>query len=677
MPLSILDIAQNSLATADAESQAGQGRRSVPRIAAPAQVPALQAPIYTPDAAPRLESSPGVSRLTGPASPSQVPARQAPWYTPESTSRLAAPQSIADVAADAGRAAPPAGPLERAAGAGSRIAPMAGAAGLLAGGAAATGVAAGTVASNPEYFRSSIGDDGLAANIMTAGQAPQTIADVARNQPTTARTQNGPLSVPVIAQMASGDSTAGTGRGSINPPNVQPSAIAALATMPKYDDTYRAANLRNMQNEAVREGDPIGDIIRQRTGQATDITQPPSNGGGYFLQAGAPAAPVGQFGEQPQAANGSPKQPAQNLISSIAFGGGGSKIYYKDGTAADLDASKPLPADAQQFMQLSARAAEQAQNQPVQIIKGGVQTVAVPTNNGPMREVPKEVFDAGQVQQYFAAQAQAQMNAANPLAAKTEAELAKVREENKGRLAVAETQNQAGKVPAGYRMAPDGRSMEKVPGGPADIGKALPSPAVKELSGAGASVETTQRLANTFQDQFGGKVVLGDLRNKMGRIFGDDTGQSQWWQDMDMQQNQARNALFGSALTKSELDAWEKTSVNPNMDPKEIRKNLGLRADIEARAASKLARSYTAAGYNKEQIGELLGSAAQYLDKPAPPAGPAPKGGAAASGQAGAPNAPKASPSDAHIAALKANPTRRKEFESKFGAGSAASILGE
>jgi hypothetical protein len=44
-----------------------------------------------------------------------------------------------------------------------------------------------------------------------------------------------------------------------------------------------------------------------------------------------------------------------------------------------------------------------------------------------------------------------------------------------------------------------------------------------------------------------------------------------------------------------------------------------------ARAVSKLARSYTAAGYNKDHINALLGTAAQYLDKPAPPAGGAPK----------------------------------------------------
>jgi hypothetical protein len=186
---------------------------------------------------------------------------------------------------------------------------------------------------------------------------------------------------------------------------------------------------------------------------------------------------------------------------------------------------------------------------------------------------------------------------------------------------LADIQRQNGKAPPGYRLAPDGSRLEPVPGGPADIGKALPSPAVKELGAAGTSVENTKRLAGSFKDDFGGKYILGDMANKFGRVFGDDTGQSQWWQDMDAQQNQTRHELFGSALTKTELNAWEKTSVTPNMNPTQIKENLARRAEIESRAASKIARAYQAAGYNKAQIAELLGTASQYLENPAPPAG--------------------------------------------------------
>lgn len=151
------------------------------------------------------------------------------------------------------------------------------------------------------------------------------------------------------------------------------------------------------------------------------------------------------------------------------------------------------------------------------------------------------------------------------------------------------------------------------------LGKALPNPAVKDLSAAGAAVEDSARLKNSFNTEYGGKTILGDMSNTLKRVFGDDTGQAQWWQDMDALQNQTRHNLFGSALTKTELQAWEKTSITPRMNPDQIVQNLARRQEIESRAASKLARAYTSAGYNKDQINELLGTAAEYVNQPAPP----------------------------------------------------------
>lgn len=159
-------------------------------------------------------------------------------------------------------------------------------------------------------------------------------------------------------------------------------------------------------------------------------------------------------------------------------------------------------------------------------------------------------------------------------------------------------------------------------------GKPLPSAAIAPLSAAGTAVEDSRRMAGTFKDEYGGKTVLGDMSNTYKRLVGDATGQAQWWQDFEMHQNQTRHALFGSALTAIELAAWNKTAVSPRMAPEEIKKNLARREEIEARAASKLARAYKAGGYNQAQIGELLGSAAEYLDRPAPPAQQVPQSAA-------------------------------------------------
>jgi hypothetical protein len=408
-----------------------------------------------------------IARLAGSGN---LPAQQVPFYTPESAPQLAAPADVPRLAAPATQ---PAGPLSRAAG----MAPAglaAGAIGLLAGGAAATGAATGGVATNPDYFKTSIGDDGLAANILSAAQQPQKIADVAQ----TARTANGPLNVPVIAQ--SGNSTAGAGRGSVNPP----SPIAAL--MPQYDDAYRAQNLTNNQNQAYREGDPIGDIIRQKMGPQQDITQPADSGGGSFLNVGGPS------GGQPQA-----------RIGFATFGGGSesSKAYRADGTTTDLRpglmSGQGLPDDVQQFNQQSAQAGQD--QQPVSVIRGLTQTVAQPNPtagqaSGYMQEVPRDIADGGPdaIAKYQAAQTQNAVNAADPMAAKSAAEIAKVKEENKGKVDVARVTN--------------GVAETDAPATAPILG--VPVPAVKPWTG-----QTNSRDANKVQAAEiarGGKEVEKD-----------------------------------------------------------------------------------------------------------------------------------------------------------------------
>ena len=176
-------------------------------------------------------------------------------------------------------------------------------------------------------------------------------------------------------------------------------------------------------------------------------------------------------------------------------------------------------------------------------------------------------------------------------------------------LIAAEARSKLPYTPEGTRLAAIKLEEEK-----AKMGKALPSPAVTSLSAAGAAVEDTSRSKRTFKDEYGGKTIMGRLSNTIGKLVGDDTGQVQWWQDYDSAQNLARNALFGSALTNTEKEAWEMIAVNPRMDANEIKKNIDRKQALEARAASKLGRAYAAGGYSKDQIKELLGDAAVYLE---------------------------------------------------------------
>lgn len=180
---------------------------------------------------------------------------------------------------------------------------------------------------------------------------------------------------------------------------------------------------------------------------------------------------------------------------------------------------------------------------------------------------------------------------------------------------------EAGKVPPGYRRKADGTGLEPIPGGPAALGKALPQRLASDLAEQGQLVDSTQRFANSFQDRYGGKTVMGDWSNTFGRIAGDDTGQSQWWQDYQLYEAQVRNKLFGASLTTGEQNAWSKLAVSPRMHPDEIRKNLERRAQIEETGLHRLADSAARAGYNQQQIEALIGRPIQQR-APAQPAAP-------------------------------------------------------
>jgi hypothetical protein len=640
---------------------------SIPRIAGPSptpNLPAQQVPWYTPETPPQLEGPSPIARLIGPST-SQVPAQQVPFYNPESVPRIAAPAEAPP---------PSAGPLSRAA----SMAPAAGAAGILAGGAAATAAATGAVAANPEYFQKSIGDDGLAANILLASQQsqpPQKIADVAQ----TARTQNGPLNVPVIAQAgnaagggrggAAGDwvaasnpamPDAGGGRGFINPPNAI-ADVARASTAPQYDDRFRTANLTNMQNEAYRDsGDPIGDIIRQKLAeqQGQGGAQPPADGGnGSFLPVGA------QSGGQP------PQAP----ISFATYGGGteSSKAYRADGTATDLKAGQPLPADVQQFNRLSQQAGQEPA-QPVQVIRALTPTMAMPTEGGPMREASQAAFDAGKVPEFFAAQAQNALNAADPLAAKTASEVAVKNAENKGKtdaaqiaadahLKAAQLQYESGKVPAGFQRTPDGKGVVPIPGSEAaQKDKDRLTHAQSALAANDTTVATIDRLLT-----------------HPGREGATGT----WNYDRFIPGTKA--ADFGA-----ELETLKAQTFLPMV---EQMKGLGALSDAEGKklsaAIGALDPKMSEEGFveSLNRIKANLGEGRNRLvaANPGLTAKPGDQTGAKQNGAAPSPAAPgnkaaSVSPSipEGAIAHLRSNPALKQAFEAKYGV-SADSYLGQ
>lgn len=188
----------------------------------------------------------------------------------------------------------------------------------------------------------------------------------------------------------------------------------------------------------------------------------------------------------------------------------------------------------------------------------------------------------------------------------------------------------SGRPPAGYRWKGDG-TLEAIPGGPASTGKALPTKMVSDLTEQATITDSTERFNSTFKPEYAGKTIAGDLSNTSKRIFGDDTGQAQWWQDYALHESTIRNKLFGASLTQAEQGQWLKLTVTPRMDAEQVRQNLARRAEIERRGLERLMLGAAKGGYSVDQIEAVTGRAMPGKKKddaaPTSTAAPAPSPG--------------------------------------------------
>jgi hypothetical protein len=122
-----------------------------------------------------------------------------------------------------------------------------------------------------------------------------------------------------------------------------------------------------------------------------------------------------------------------------------------------------------------------------------------------------------------------------------------------------------------------------------------------------------ERLLGRFQDTFSGPGSAWE--NRFQSVLGTGTeGQRQWWADMASMDNQLRNALFGASLTEGEKSAWEATTVNPNMTPQEVRRNLADRREIARSALGRVARQRAAMGYDRDAIREMMEQYGELMD---------------------------------------------------------------
>lgn len=244
------------------------------------------------------------------------------------------------------------------------------------------------------------------------------------------------------------------------------------------------------------------------------------------------------------------------------------------------------------------------------------------------------------------------------------------------------------KVPPGFARQPDG-SLAPVKGGPTDpeyiksTNEAKTKPKefgfadVSKLADEGGKFTSVNRFVEGFKDGYGGVTPgLGDAKNWIGRTAPDAVldpsarESATYWQDYDRYKNVVRNDLFGAALTATEQAAFEKADINNTMAPAAIKANLKIQKDILENAMKRKANALISSGYNPQAISQAYGVPLEQLG--VDQQGKSRTGSGSEKGKASSVQAPEGA-----VAALRADPSLRAQFDQKYGAGSAASVLGK
>lgn len=145
-------------------------------------------------------------------------------------------------------------------------------------------------------------------------------------------------------------------------------------------------------------------------------------------------------------------------------------------------------------------------------------------------------------------------------------------------------------------------------------GKTLPASNLEKLAGKAETADILGGLAGEFKDNYAAMLpsdTFGALENWAGRYLpGMPQGlqdQANWWQRYNEQANKIRNELFGSALTKAELEAFKQANIQPGMSADMIRRRLEQQSAAAQAAYNKILGTYGRGGYNVDGL-QSMGS---------------------------------------------------------------------
>lgn len=146
-------------------------------------------------------------------------------------------------------------------------------------------------------------------------------------------------------------------------------------------------------------------------------------------------------------------------------------------------------------------------------------------------------------------------------------------------------------------------------------GKAPTTTTMKRAEEAVGTFTGLKHLRSTFEDDYGNNSWLpfeGEISNMQGdSIFGTQKqkDQANWWKEYRRQYELgARNTLFGSALTDSEIAAWNAANIKPNAPPDQIRTALDSMQRVQQQVLQRIAQQ-DAAVFNNDWVLATYGDA--------------------------------------------------------------------